>query len=115
MAATYPPGPAPMTTRSYLSAVVVTGLERQRDRLFEDGDDRLQQLRAQRAVDDPVVAGEGDRHDLADDDLPFLDDGDLADVAHGEDGALGRIDDRRELPDPHHAQVRDREGRGRGL
>src|SRR5882724_1815680 len=112
MAATYPPGPAPTTTRSYLSAMKVShDLKGQRDRLLEDADDGLQHLGAERAVDDAVVAGERDRHALPHDDLVVLDDRLLAYGPHGEDGPLGRVDDGGEVADAQHAEVRDGERR----
>src|SRR3954465_1419332 len=89
MAATYPPGPAPTTTRSYLSAIS----EGQGDGPFQDRDDRGEQLRAQRAVDDPVGAGQRQGHALANDDLIVLHHRLAAGGAHRQDGRLRRIDD----------------------
>src|SRR5688572_15557490 len=90
MAATYPPGPAPTTTRSNFSAMAVS-LESQGDGTFQDRDDRGQQLGAQRAVDDPVVTRQRQRHALPDDDLIVLHHRLLAHAPHGQDGGLGGV------------------------
>ena len=61
------------------------------DRLFhfdEEGDGLF-------AVDEAVVVTERQIHHRADDDLAVDGDGAVVDGVHAEDGALGRVDDRR--------------------
>ena len=54
-------------------------------------DQDAEQPRAERAVDDPVIAGHGEGHALADDDLAVLHDRFLDQAADGEDAGLGRV------------------------
>ena len=57
-----------------------------------------------------MVHRQGELHAPADLHLAGVDDRDLPHGADGQDRRLGRVDDRRELLDAHHAEVRDREG-----
>jgi hypothetical protein len=70
----------------------------------------LQQLRPQRAVDDPVIDAERDGHDRGHGQFAIrADDGFLHARAHREDRAVGRVDDGVEIVDAEHAEVGDRE------
>src|SRR5206468_4549265 len=114
IAATYRPGPVPTTTTSTFCAAIV-GLDQETQRLFEEALDVLEEARAHRAVHHAVVAGERQHHAAAHPEPALLDDGHAPHGAHGEDGALGRVDDRGEFRDVVHAEVRDRERRARHL
>ena len=84
--------------------------EGQGKRLFEEADYAGEELGALGAVEDAVVAGEGDRHQVGGDDLAVADDRPLLDRADGEDRRLRRVDHRGEAVDPVHPQVGDGEG-----
>ncbi len=64
-------------------------LEGQGDGLLEDAFDLGEELGAVGSVEDPVVAAEGDFHQLAGDDLAVLDDRLVGDLTDGEDSRLG--------------------------
>src|SRR3984893_17261083 len=74
------------------------------DQLFEGGE----QLRADRAVDNPVIAGERAAHHRRDCERAVFNDRSLLAGADCEDAAMRRVDDRGEVADPEHAEVRDR-------
>src|SRR5947209_550712 len=86
-------------------------LSEQVERVLQNLLEGLEELRAGRAVNDAVVAGHRDAHQLADDDLAVADDRAGRHRADGEDGGLRRVDDRRELVYAEHAEVADGEGR----
>src|SRR6185312_12195398 len=71
--------------------------------------DRLQQPGAVGAGAGTMVAGEGDRHDLARHDGAVADDRALDRARHRQDGRLRRVDDRREGGHVEHPPVRDGE------
>src|SRR5436309_2054175 len=87
------------------------GLSEQVERILQNLLEGLEELRAGRAVNDAVVAGHRDSHQLAHDDLAVADDRPGRHRADGEDGGLRRVDDRRELVYAEHAEVAYREGR----
>ena len=66
----------------------------------------LQIFGAERAVDDAMVAAHRDGHAMADHHLiAVVNDWDFCDLAHGENEALGRINDSRETVDAHSAEI----------
>src|SRR5688572_28934999 len=77
--------------------------------LFEEVPNRLQKPRAHRAVDHAMVAAHRHTHAWAHHDLAVLYYRPFLDSADGDDSGLRRIDDRRELVNPEHSEVRDRE------
>ena len=83
--------------------------EDERERLLEERLQLAQESTGEHPVDDPVVAGERDRHRPAGDDVPVPHHRRLADRADGEDGRLRRIDDRGELRHREHPEIRDGE------
>ena len=91
-----------------MSGVAVS--ERQRNRLLEEGSDACQELGALSAVEDSVVAGESDVHQLRGKDLPAPHRRFFPDRPNGEDACLGGVDDRGKVAYPEHPQVGDREG-----
>src|SRR5438046_3714430 len=65
--------------------------------------------RAERAVDDAMVAAHPDRHAMTDDDLiAVIDDRHFVDFSDGENKALWRINDGGKAVDPHAAEIRHR-------
>src|SRR5262249_39688184 len=103
MADTYPPGPVPTTATSAWCEAI--GLDEKPERLLQQPLDVLQEARAHRAVHHPMVAGDRELHAPADAESRVGHDRHGEDRAHGEDGALGRIDDRGELCHVEHAEV----------
>src|SRR5687767_8750667 len=92
------------------------GLERERERLLEQILDSREELGAVGSVEDAVVADQRERHLIARHDLALVVHGGLlVELAHGENRRLRRVDDRGELFDAEHAQVRHREGASREL
>ena len=69
-----------------------------------------QESRPVGAVEDAVVAGQGDGHPVAGDDLAVADDRHLVDRSDREDRRLRRVDHGREVVDPEHPQVGHGEG-----
>ncbi|PZS39412.1 MAG: hypothetical protein DLM62_08450, partial [Pseudonocardiales bacterium] len=63
-----------------------------------------------RAVEDPVIDRQGELDHRPPGQLPITDDRFLGSRPDGEDGRLGRVDDRSEVVDAEHAEVADREG-----
>ena len=94
--------------RLFASHLLIHSFRPGGDRLFDEGLERRQQLRAERAVDHAVVAGQRDRH-LADefDAAVFRFDRRAARGADGEDGGVRRIDDGGELAHAVHAEIGD--------
>src|SRR3954453_10734825 len=84
--------------------------QQHRDRVFDQLLEGADPLRAGRAVDDAVVAGERAAHHGRDRERAVLDDRALLAGADREDHALRRVYHRGELLDPEHAEVGDREG-----
>ena len=76
---------------------------------------RPEELGRGRAREDPVVAGDGQVHRAAHDDLAVAHHRLGLELADGEDGRLRRVDDRREARHAVHAQVGDRERPARQL
>ncbi len=79
--------------RSYFDVPYWTKYERvdsegERERLFEQGPDPGEELGGGGAVEDPVVAGEGDTEEVRGGDLTAADDGLLGDRPDGEDRGL---------------------------
>src|SRR5262245_43670506 len=70
----------------------------------------LQELCADGAVNDAMIAGHREAHRLSNRDLVFPYDRLRRHCADGKDSALGRINDRGKLLDPKHSQIADREG-----
>src|SRR5262245_45579836 len=110
IAATYPPGPAPTTIRSY-SGMAFAGArsEEERERLLEEHLQPAQESPREHPVDDAVIAGERDRHRPARHDASLAHHRRLADRADREDGRLGRIDDGGEVRHREHPEIRDGE------
>src|SRR5262245_43416896 len=65
IAATYPPGPEPMTTTSCL-ADAISHLDQHACRLFDAFLDPLQKRHGLASVDDPMIVGQSDVHHRAD-------------------------------------------------
>ena len=72
--------------------------------------DGVEEFRAEQAVDDAMVAGERERHALADDDFVVFNHRLFDGGADGEDGGVRRVDDRAEAIDAGHTEVGDAEG-----
>src|SRR5215218_2721324 len=81
------------------------------ERILDQPPQRLEELRAHRAVDDAVIAAHRDAHAVAHDGLAIHDDELLLARADREDARLGWVDDRGELVDAEHAEVAHRERR----
>jgi len=82
------------------------GLEQNRSRLFKHALERLQEARALRSINDPVITAHRDSHARAHGDLPVDDDWRILDSTNRQDPSLRWIDDCREPMDPKHAEVR---------
>src|SRR5262245_1928762 len=74
-------------------AMRARSLHQHGDRIFDMGLEGSKQLRAERAVDDPVVDRERDAHHGRDLERVVLNDRALLAAADGEDRGLRRIDD----------------------
>src|SRR5436190_17570672 len=94
---------------SKLVSAMARLLDQHRCRLLDIGPEGLQELRAQRAVDDAMIDRERAAHHVADHHLALAHDDALLADADREDHRLRRIDDGGELLDPEHAEVGDRE------
>src|SRR5258708_20292107 len=73
------------------------------DQLLEGGE----QLRADRAVDNPVIAGERAAHHRRDRERAVFDDRSLLAGADCEDAAMRRVDYPAQSPAPQHARVKN--------
>src|SRR5262245_23217607 len=94
MAATYPPGPAPVMTRSCCFCSM-SDFEQNPRRIFEQPLDVAEEGDRFAAVDDPVVVSQRHVHHRTNDDLSFSDNGSFLNRMHPKDAALRRVDDRR--------------------
>src|SRR4051812_34048800 len=83
----------------------------QHQRVFDQAAERLQKARANGTVDHPVIAAHRYPQPLVYAYLSTAHDRLVLDRADGKDPRLRRIDDRRELVDPEHAEVRHGECR----
>src|SRR5437868_14122478 len=100
-----------MTTRSKdVSAIPAFLLEQHRQRVFDHLLEGGDPLRADRAVDDAVVAGQGAAHNRGDGECAVPHDGALLARADGENDSMRRVDDGSEILDAVHAETGDREG-----
>src|SRR4029453_6028708 len=113
MAATEPPGPGPTTATSTLCVAIA--LDQQAQRLLEEPLDVLQEPGTHRAVHHAVIARDRQHHAPPDAEPRAAPHRHAPDRSDREDGALGRVDDGRELGDVEHAEVRDGERRPRQL
>src|SRR5690606_32455103 len=99
MAATYPPGPPPMTTTSTPVAMSPTTmsdhLHEEQVRLLEISHDAIQEAGGVSAVDDAVVEAQGQRQHAPHHDLPVADHRLLLDLVDAQDGHFGVVDDGR--------------------
>jgi hypothetical protein len=93
-----------------IAGLVARESDEQQRGAFEERFEGGEELRADGAVDDAVVAGERERHRLADDDLAGFHDGLRDGRADGEDRGVGRVDDGAEFRDAHHAEIGNAEG-----
>src|SRR5258707_2754172 len=84
-------------------------LQQHRERVFDELPEGGEELRADRAVDNAVIARQSAGHHRRDRELPVLDDRARLAGADREDAALRRVDDRFELEDAIHAEIGDRE------
>src|SRR5882672_912414 len=84
---------------------------RRLERLFDGG----HEARGVVAVDDAVVDGDREVHEVANDDRAVSHGGPLRDLVHAEDRDLGVIDDGRGQQAAELTEARDREGRAREL
>src|SRR3954451_2084141 len=106
------------TTASEATAVFMWWglLEGEGQRLLQKLAHAREELGAVRTVEDAVIANQGERHLIPRDHAaPLVHRGPLLQRAHGKQPGLRRIDDRGDLPDPVHPQVRPRERAARPL
>src|ERR1051326_8626938 len=83
--------------------------QQQQHRIFQELFERLEVARANCSIKRAVVDRQSELHPFTNDDLAVMLCWLAGDRAHGQDGRLGRIDDRVELFDAKHAQVADGE------
>src|SRR5437588_6148882 len=84
----------------------IVDLNQEQRGIFEKVAEFFQIFRAERAVDDAVVAAHRDRHTMTGDDLVgVIDNWDFRDLADGEDETLRRIDNGGETVDAHAAEI----------
>src|SRR5688572_30023251 len=107
IAATYPPGPAPTTTRSKRSAM--SHLEQEAIGILDALLDADEELHGLATVEHAVVVAERDEHDGPDLDLARARHRPLDDVVHAEDRGLRRVEDRGRQHRSVHAAVGDGE------
>src|SRR5262249_21786393 len=115
IAAVYPPGPDPMTTRSKVP--LMGRLDGQQTALgaFQALLDAHQERHRLLAIHDAVIVGEREVHHRANHDLIVHHHRTLLDLVHAEDAALRRIQDRRRQEAPEHAAIRHGERAARQL
>src|SRR5262249_33650747 len=94
MAATYPPGPAPMMTRSCCFCSM-SNFEQNPRRILEQPLDVPEKGDRFAAVDDAVVVSERHVHHRTNDNLSFSDNGSFLNRVHPENAALRRGGERR--------------------
>src|SRR5215471_9407146 len=109
MAATYPPGPAPMMTRSCCFCSM-SNFEQNPRRILEQPLDMPEKGDRFAAVDDAVVVSERHVHHRTNDNCPFSDNGSFLNRVHPENAALRRVDDRRRKQRAVDASVGNRKG-----
>src|SRR6266566_5720185 len=100
------PGSSPGMTRRLRTGTSQQHGQRVIDQLLESGEE----LRADRAVDDAMIAGERAGHHRGDRELAVLHHRPLLAGPDREDAALRRVDYRGEFADAVHPEVGDREG-----
>src|SRR5688572_24272969 len=83
---------------------------RQKQRKFQQATQRLKEFCARCAINYTMVTTHCDTELAAHHDVALHDHGTLFNAADRKNTGLGRIDDRREVIDAEHAQVRYREG-----
>src|SRR5262245_39224564 len=93
IAATYPPGPAPMMTRSCCFCSM-SNFEQNPRRILEQPLDVPEKSDRFAAVDDAVVVSQRHVHHRPNDNLSFSDNGSFLNRVHPKDAALRRVDDR---------------------
>ena len=87
------------------------GLSQHNHRVFQVFDDRFQQFRPKRAVDDPVIDAQRDRHHRGNGQFAILAHDRFLDArAYSQDRAMRRVDHRIKIVDAEHAEVGDGEG-----
>src|SRR5262245_56158884 len=109
MAATYPPGPAPMMTRSCCFCSM-SNFEQNLRRILEQPLDVAEKGDRFAAVDYPVVVSQRHIHHRTNDNCPFPGNGPVLNRVHPEDAALRRVDDRRRKQRAVDASVGNRKG-----
>src|SRR5215472_7268408 len=109
MAATYPPGPAPMMTRSCCFCST-SNFEQNPRRILEQPLDVPEKGDRFAAVDDAVVVSERHVHHRTNDNCPFSDNGSFLNRVHPEDATLRRVYDRRRKQRTVDAAVGNRKG-----
>src|SRR5262249_48261699 len=109
IAATYPPGPAPMMTRSCCFCSM-SNFEQNPRRILEQSLDVPEKGDRFAAVDDAVVVSECHVHHRPNDNLSFPDNGSILNRVHPEDATLRRIDDRRRKQRAVDSSVGNRKG-----
>src|SRR5262245_13313626 len=109
IAATYPPGPAPMMTRSCCFCSM-SNFEQNPRRILEQPLDVAEKSDRFAAVDDAVVVSERHVHHRTNDDLSFSGNGSFLNRVHPKDAALRRIDDRGRKQRTVDASVGNRKG-----
>src|SRR5262245_63381004 len=109
IAATYPPGPAPMMTRS-CCFWSMSNFEQNPRRILEQPLDVPEKGNRFAAVDDAVVVSQRHIHHRTNDNFPFPDNGSFLNRVHPEDAALRRVDDRRPKQRAVYSSIGDRKG-----
>src|SRR5262245_94499 len=94
MAATYPPGPEPIMTRSCCFCSM-SNFEKNTSRILEQPFDVAEKSDRFAAIDDPMVVSERHIHHRANNNFPVPDNRSVLNRVHSEDTALRRVDDRR--------------------
>src|SRR5689334_13674868 len=90
-----------------------TRLEHEHEWIFDQAAQRLHETRTGGAIHRAMVAAHRDAHARAHGERTIDYHGHVGHRTDGEDRDLRRIDDRRELVDPEHAEIRDGRGRAR--
>ena len=92
-----------------MSAIVALRSQQHGQGILDEALEGRQQVGADRAVDDPVIAGERAAHHRGDVERAVPDHRTLFAGADREDTRLGRVDDRVELLDAVHAEIGEAE------
>src|SRR5512139_1608395 len=106
IAATYPPGPAPITTRSKCFMESPSPSDGHR---LDSADHLVQEPRGLPPVDDAMIEGEAQVDHVARHDLPVPDHGTVHDLVHRQDGRLRDVDDGVAEQPPDGTDAGDRE------